>query len=60
MVGAPDDLAERMLLVLKSHKELDNLRLSEAESTGLEVEKLSVADIAYPPVTKRVIGQCLI
>ena len=57
--GAPDDVAERMLLVLKAHKEVDNQCRSQAESAGLEVENLSVADIAYPLVTKRVIGQCL-
>ena len=59
VVGAPDDVAERMLLVLKAHKELDNQCRFQAESAGLEVENLSVADIAYPLVTKRVIGQCL-
>ena len=52
VVGAPDNVAEWMLLVLKAHKELDN----QAESAGLEVENLAVADIAYPLVTKRVIG----
>ena len=59
VVGAPDDVAERMLLVLKAHKELDNQCRSQAESAGLEVENMSMADIAYPLVTKRVIGQCL-
>ena len=58
MVGAPDDVAERMLLVLKAHKELDNQCRSQAESAELEVENLSVADIAYPLVTRGVIGQC--
>ena len=52
VVGAPDDVAERMLLVLKAHKELDNQCRSQAEFAGLEVENLSVADIAYPLVTK--------
>ena len=56
IVDAPDVVAERMLLVLKAHKELDNQCRFQAESAGMEVENLSVADIAYPLVTKKVIG----
>ena len=60
VVGASDNVAEWMLLVLKAHKEFDDQCCTQAESAGLKVKNLSVADIAYPLVTKRVIGQCLI
>ena len=60
VVGAPECVADRMLLVLKAHTELDNQCRSQARSAGLEVENLSVADIAYPLITKKVIGQYLI
>lgn len=57
VVGTPDSVADRMLLVLKAHKELDNQCRAQAESAGLEVDNLSVADVAYPLVTKKLIGQ---
>ena len=45
-----------MVLVLKAHRELDSQCRAQAEAAGMEVENLTVADIAYPLVTKRVVG----
>ena len=44
-----------MLLVLKAHRELDNQCRAEAVAAGLE--DLRVADVAYPLITKRMLGQ---
>ena len=54
MVVEPESVAERMILVLKAHRELDFQCRSQAEAAGLEVDNLTVADIAYPLVTRRV------
>ena len=56
VVGEPESVAERMVLVLKAHRELDSQCRAQAEAAGMEVENLTVADIAYPLVTKRVVG----
>ena len=53
VVGEPDSVAERMILVLKAHQELDFQCHSQAEAAGLEVN-LTAADIAYPLITQRV------
>ena len=50
---APDSVAERMITVLKAHRELDFQCHSQAEAAGLEVN-LTVADIAHPLITQRV------
>jgi hypothetical protein len=47
-----------MLLVLKAHREIQCLCL--AESVGMEVKNLTVANVARPLITKRFIGQCFI
>lgn len=57
VVDSPDKVAERMLLVLKAHKELDHHCRVQAEAAGMRVEDVTVADVAYPLVTKRVTGQ---
>ena len=45
------------MLVLKAHKELDRQCRSQTEAAGMEVDNITVADIAYYPlVTKRMIG----
>ena len=54
MVGDPESVAKRMSLVLKAHIELDRQCRTQAEEAGLDVENITVADIAYPLVTKRV------
>ena len=56
VVGDPDSVAERMVLVLKAHRELDRQCRTQAEAAGMEVDNLTVADIAYPLVTKRLMG----
>ena len=56
VVGAPESVAERMVLVLKAHRELDSQCRSQAEAAGMEVNNLTVADVAYPLVTKRLMG----
>ena len=55
VVGEPESVAKRMILVLKAHREIDSQCRSQAEAAGLEVDNLTVADIAYPFITKRVI-----
>lgn len=49
-------MAERMTFVLKAHKELDNQCHAQAQAAGMEVDNISVADVAYPLITRRVIG----
>ena len=56
MVGDPHSVAERMVLVMKAHRELDTQCHRQAEAAGLEVKDLTVADIAYPLITKRLTG----
>ena len=50
VVGEPESIAERMILVLKLNFQCP----SQAEAPGLEVDNLTLADIAYPLVTQRV------
>ena len=45
-----------MVLVLKAHRELDSQCRTQAEAAGLEVDNHTVADVAYPLVTKRLMG----
>ena len=56
VIGSPGSVAERMVLVMKAHRELDIQCRNQAKAAGLEVEGLTVADIAYPLVTKRLTG----
>ena len=56
VVGEPESVAERMVLVLKAHRELDYQCRSQAEAAGMEVDNLTVADVAYPLVTRRLMG----
>ena len=54
VVGDPDSVAGRMILVLKAHQELDNQCRTQAEAAGMDISNLTVADVAYPLITKRV------
>jgi hypothetical protein len=56
VVGEPESVAERMILVLKAHRELDSQCRSQAEAVGMEVDNITVADIAYPLITQRVMA----
>ena len=56
VVGEPESVAERMVLVLKTHRELDCQCRTQAEAAGMEVDNLTIADVAYPLVTKRLTG----
>lgn len=56
LVGEPESVAEWMVLVLKAHQELDSQCRTQAEAAGLEVDNLTVADVTYPLVTKRLMG----
>ena len=56
VVGEPESVASRMLLVLQAHRELDRQCRLQAEAAGLAVDNLTVADVAYPLVTKRLVG----
>ena len=53
VVGEPESVAERMVLVLKAHRELDFQCRTQAEAAGMEVDNLTVADLAYPFATRR-------
>ena len=55
VVGDPPSVANRMTMVLNAHRELDRQCRSQSEAAGMNVENLTVADVAYPLVTKRVI-----
>jgi hypothetical protein len=54
VVGEPESVAERMILVLKAHREVDTQCRTQAEAAGMRVDDLTVADVAYPLVTRRV------
>ena len=56
VVGEPESVAERMILVLKAHKELDVQCRTQAQAAGMEVDNISVAGVAYPLITRRLIG----
>ena len=56
VVGEPQSIAERMELVLKAQRELDRQCHAQAEAAGMEVDNLTVADVAYTLITKRVMG----
>ena len=56
VVGDPQSVADRMLLVLKAHMALDAQCRAQAEAAGMRVDDLTVADIAYPLITKRVVA----
>ena len=43
-----------MILVVKAHRETDVQCRKQAEAAGMEVDNLTVADIAYPLITRRV------
>ena len=43
-----------MILVLKAHREIDAQCRTQAEAAGMKVDDLTVADVAYPLVTRRV------
>ena len=51
IVGDPDSVAGRMILVLKAHQELDNQCRTQAEAAGMDISNLTVADVAYPLIT---------
>ena len=56
VVGEPETVVERMDLVLKAHQELDHQCHSQAQAAGLEVDNLTVTDVAYPLATRRLIS----
>ena len=56
VVGEPESVAKRMILVLKAHREIDSQCRSQAEAAGLEGDNLTVADIAYPLITNFVLS----
>ena len=53
MVGEPESVAERMVLVLKAHRALD---YQCHPLSGMEVDNLTVTDVAYPLVTGRLMS----
>ena len=56
MVGDPQSVADRKVLVLNAHREIDYQCRRQAEAAGMRVENLTVAGVAYPLVTNRVMG----
>ena len=56
VVGDPQSVTDRMTLVLNAHREIDHQCRIQAEAAGMNVENLTVADVAYPLVTSRVMG----
>ena len=55
VVGEPESVAQQMILVLKAHREINSQCRSQAEAAGMEVDNLTVADIVYPLITKRLV-----
>ena len=57
VVGDPQSVTDRHdLYVLNAHREIDHQCHIQAEAAGMNVENLTVADVAYPLVTSRVMG----
>ena len=56
VVGDPMTVESRMTLVLKAHRELDFQCRSQAEAAGMVLENITVASVAYPLITTRVIS----
>jgi hypothetical protein len=56
VVGDPQSVAQRMTLVLNAHREIDVQCRAQAEAAGMCVENLTVADIGYPLITRRVMS----
>lgn len=56
VIGDPKSVADRMRIVLNAHRELDNQCRLQAEAAGMKIDNVSVADIAYPLVNRRVIS----
>jgi len=45
-----------MTILVNAHRELDRQCCVQAEAAGLKIENLTVADIAYPLISKRVVA----
>lgn len=56
VVGERESVVEQMALVVKAHWELDFQCCTKAEAASMEVDNLTVTDVAYPLVTKRLTG----
>ncbi len=54
VVGDPESIARRMLLVFNAHREIDKQCYIQAQSAGLEVDNNTPANVAYPLIHKRV------
>ena len=47
-------MVKQKILVLKAHREIDAKCRMQAEAAGMKVDDLTVADVAYPLVTRTV------
>ena len=56
IIGEPKEVAERMRLVVRAHRELDANARMQAAASGMEVDNLTVADIAYPLITRNLLA----
>ncbi len=56
VVGEPESVAERMEVVLKAHRKLDSHCRTQVEAAGMKVDNISVADVAYPLITSRLMS----
>ena len=56
VIGSPLSVADRMTLVLNAHRELDKQCRGQAGRSRMAVDDLSVAHVAYPLITSRVMG----
>ena len=56
VVGEPESVEKRMILVLKAHREIDAQGRKQAEAAGMKVNDLTVTDVAYPLITRRVMA----
>lgn len=54
VVGEPEFVARRMLLMLNALREIDKQCYIQAQSVGLEVDNITPANMAYPLISKRV------
>ncbi len=56
VIDEPEVVAERMLLVIKAHCELDLQCRTQALGARMNLDNLTVADVAYPLITKKLTG----
>ena len=54
VVGSPESVASRMMLIINAHRGIDQQCQAQAKASGMNTDNLTVADVAYPLVANTV------